>query len=200
MLLYGASGHAKVIISCFKANNQAVFGVFDDDLSKKELREIPVLGSYQADFMPEQPLIISIGYNNIRQKIAALIQHRFGQVVHPTAVIDESVLLGEGSVVFHNAVLQADTQIGNHVIINTSASVDHDCVIENFVHIAPNATLCGNVRVGEGTLIGAGTIVTPNLKIGHGCMIAAGSVITKNIPDFAIVRGNPGRILKIGGK
>lgn len=197
MLLYGASGHAKVIISCLRANLISISGIFDDDLSKKELWSIPVVGSYQTDYESEEPLIISIGNNLIRQKIAASIRHSFGKVLHPSAIIDASVEIGEGSVVFQNAVLQADARIGKHVIINTSASVDHECQLADFVHIAPNATLCGNVQVGEGTLIGAGTIVAPNLRIGKSCMIAAGSVITKHIPDYAIVRGNPARILKI---
>jgi sugar O-acyltransferase (sialic acid O-acetyltransferase NeuD family) len=197
MLLYGASGHAKVIISCLRANGQTITAIFDDDLTKKELWQIPVVGSYRPDFETNEELIISIGYNHIRKKVSELIKNPFGQVVHPSAIVDESVQLGEGTVVFHGAVLQADTQIGKHVIINTSASIDHDCVISDFVHIAPNSTLCGNVCVGEGTLIGAGTIVTPNLKIGKNCLIAAGSVITKNIPDNAIVRGNPARIIKI---
>jgi sugar O-acyltransferase (sialic acid O-acetyltransferase NeuD family) len=197
MLLYGASGHAKVIISCLQANNLSITGIFDDDLSKKELGLIPVAGSYSPDYEPQEQLIISIGANPIRRKVAAFIQHQFGKVIHPSALIEAGVQVGEGSVVLHRAVLQADVQVGKHVIINTSASVDHECIIEDFAHIAPGAILCGNVRVGEGTIIGAGTIVTPNLTIGKNCLIAAGSVITKNIPDCAIVRGNPARIIKI---
>ena len=197
MLLYGASGHAKVIISALRANGIVVCGVFDDDLSKIEVSNIPVLGSYNALTFSENPLIIAIGYNNIRQKIAAQIAHRFGTVVHPSAVVDESVAMGGGTVVLHNAVVQADAVLGNHVIVNTSASIDHDCRIGNFAHIAPNAVLCGSVWVGAGTLVGAGTVVAPNLKIGQNCLIAAGSVVTRHIPDNAIVRGNPGRIIKI---
>ena len=197
MILYGASGHAKVIISCLRANEVSIVGIFDDDPSKKELGFIPVLGSYRPDYEPQEQLIISIGANHIRQKVAAFIQHKFGKVIHPSALLDESVKVGEGSVVLHRAVIQADVQVGRHAIINTAASVDHECNIEDFVHIAPGAILCGNVRVGEGTLVGAGTIITPNLKIGKNCLIAAGSVITKNIPDFAIVRGNPARVIKL---
>lgn len=197
MLLYGASGHAKVIISCLRAQNVEINAIFDDDLSKNELWEIPVVGKYNAQQSPSLPLIISIGYNAIRKKVASTIQHNFGKIAHPTAIIDESVVWDEGTVIFHNTVIQADAVIGKHVIVNTSASIDHDCVIGDFVHIAPKATLCGNVRVGDATLIGAGTVIAPNLTIGKNCMIAAGSVITKNIPDNAIVRGNPARVIKI---
>lgn len=197
MILYGASGHAKVIISCLQSNEAKVSAIFDDDLSKDALCQIPVIGAYSPDYEVDETIVIAIGYNHVRKRIASLVHHRFGKVVHASAIIDTSVEVGEGTVIFHGAILQADTQVGKHVIINTAATIDHDCVIEDFVHIAPRATLCGNIHVGEGTLIGAGTVVAPNLAIGKNCMIAAGSVITKNIPDFAIVRGNPGRVIKI---
>lgn len=196
MLLFGASGHAKVIISCLRANNINISAIFDDDISKTSLWDIDVVGRYRSEFEASEPLIISVGDNRIRQKIASFITHTFGNIFHPTAVVDSSVQIGEGTVIFHNAVIQADAKIGAHVIVNTSSSIDHDCHIADFVHIAPNATLCGGISVGEGTLIGAGSIITPNLKIGKHCLIAAGSVITRHIPDFSIVRGNPGRIIK----
>jgi sugar O-acyltransferase (sialic acid O-acetyltransferase NeuD family) len=196
MLLFGASGHAKVIISCLEAYSIPVEAIFDDDVSKKSLWEIPVIGKYNPEFLPNSSLIISVGYNAIRYRLASNSKHLFGKIVHPTVVIDKTASFGEGSVIFQRAVIQADVVIGEHVIINTSASVDHECRIENFVHVAPNATLCGNVKVGEGTLIGAGAVIAPNLRIGRWATIGAGAVITRDIPDYAVVYGNPGRIIK----
>ena len=89
MLLYGASGHAKVIISCLRAQNIEINAIFDDDLSKNELWEIPVIGKYSAEQAPSLPLIISIGYNAIRKKVASSIEHRFGKVAHLTSIIKE---------------------------------------------------------------------------------------------------------------
>lgn len=197
MLLYGASGHAKVIISCLIANQIPIMGIFDDDLSKTSLWDIPVVGSYKAEYESQESIIVAIGNNKIRQKVAMMIRHSFGKTIHPSAIVDPTVQIGEGTIVLHQSVIQADAQVGKHVIVNTAASIDHECRIGDFVHIAPKATLCGNVSIGQGTLVGAGSIVCPNLTIGKGCLIAAGSVITKNIPDFAVVRGNPAKVLKI---
>jgi acetyltransferase EpsM len=52
------------------------------------------------------------------------------------------------------------------------------------------------VIVGEGTHIGAGATVIPNIKIGKWCIIGAGAVITKDVPDYSLVFGVPGRIIK----
>ncbi|TDB63638.1 acetyltransferase [Arundinibacter roseus] len=195
MLLYGASGHAKVILSILKAMNQEVTGIFDDDPEKKEIHSIPVVGSYRADFLPNEPMIIAIGNNTIRRQLSGQIRHSFGTAVHPSAQIDTSAQISEGTVVMHGAIVQADARLGRHVILNTAATVDHDCVIGDFVHLAPGVTLCGSVSVGAHTLIGAGSVIAPNLTIGSRCLIASGSVVTTSIPDGAIVRGNPARII-----
>jgi acetyltransferase EpsM len=97
----------------------------------------------------------------------------------------------------HGAILQADVQIGVHCIINTGASVDHDCVIDDYVHISPHTTLCGNVTVGEGSHIGAGATIIQGIKIGRWVTVGAGTVIIRDVPDYAVIVGNPGRIIKI---
>ena len=191
MLIYGAGGHAKVIISCINASGDSVQAIFDDDLSKKEISK-----SYDPILFGDKSIIIAIGNNNIRRTIAQKISHHFGNVIHPTTIIDKSVLIEEGTVILHESILQAGTVIAKHVIINTRVAIDHDCSIADFVHIGPGVILCGNVHIGENTFIGAGSIVVPNVTIGNNCFIAAGSVITRSIPDNSIARGNPGRIIK----
>lgn len=52
------------------------------------------------------------------------------------------------------------------------------------------------ISIGSDVWIGDNVIVLPNLKIGNGAIIGAGSVVTKDVPDFAIVAGNPARIIK----
>ena len=51
--------------------------------------------------------------------------------------------------------------------------------------------------IGHDAWIGASVIVTPGCsRIGVGAVVGAGAVVTKNVPDFAIVAGNPAKILK----
>jgi sugar O-acyltransferase (sialic acid O-acetyltransferase NeuD family) len=196
MLIYGAGGHARVLISCLKANRLPVDAIFDDDETRHQILGYKVDGVYQSDKYPATPVLIAIGSNQLRYQIAKRIRHPFGIQVHPSALVDESVKIGAGSVILHGSIIQTGAKIGEQVIINTGARIDHDCLIADYVHIAPGSILCGHVEIGSFTLVGAGSVVIPGIKIGMHCHIAAGSVITRNIPDGSVVRGNPGRIIK----
>lgn len=192
MYLYGASGHAKVLIDILRANNEAIEALFDDNEAIHSLLNYPVLRSSEVC----GPLIISIGNNGIRKKIVENLDVEYGNAFHPSAIISKEAEIKEGTVVMQGAIIQSNTYIGRHCIINTGASVDHECVVNDFVHISPHCTLCGNVQVGEGTWIGAGTTIIPGVKIGKWSVIGAGSVVTKDIPDNVLAVGNRCKVIK----
>ena len=193
MYLYGASGHAKVIIDMLNASNIKVDALFDDDLSISELMNIPVKHNWDN----ESPVIISIGNNFTRKQIADKLQCDYGIAIHPSSVISPFASIGKGTVVMQGTIIQSSVKIGRHCIINTGASIDHECVIDDFVHVSPKATLCGNVSVGEGAWIGAAAVVVPGVKIGRWSIVGAGSVVVNDIPDGVIAYGNPCRVKSI---
>jgi sugar O-acyltransferase (sialic acid O-acetyltransferase NeuD family) len=189
--LYGAGGHAKVVLDILKSNDITVLDVFDDNHDIQSFMGIPV--SHQKVC---SPLIISIGNNQIRKTIAEKIDEGvFSSFLHDkTAIISDSASIEEGTVVMQGAIIQSSVKIGKHCIINTGTSVDHDCIIHDYVHLAPRCTLCGNVEIGEGSFIGAGTVVIPNVRIGKWAVIGAGSVVTRDIPDNVVAYGSPCKV------
>jgi phosphonate metabolism protein (transferase hexapeptide repeat family) len=52
------------------------------------------------------------------------------------------------------------------------------------------------VVIGHDVWIGHGAIVLPGRRIGNGAVVAAGAVVTKDIPPYAIVAGNPARVIR----
>ncbi len=193
MYLYGASGHAKVILDILKDQGIAIDGLFDDNLAVHELC------GFQVDHgivgLLTAPLIITIGDNAQRARIAKTLKCEFGTAIHSSAIVSPTSKIGKGSVIIQGSIIQTEAIIGNHVIVNTGASVGHECIISDFVHVSPHATLCGNVIVGEGTHIGAGAVVIPNIIVGKWCKIGAGAVVIRDVPDHSILVGNPGRII-----
>lgn len=197
MHILGASGHGKVIVDILKLSKVEISGVWDDNKALVDFCGYPVLGNlasfntYGAD-----AAIIAIGNNHIRKKVALSLNIKFGVAIHPSSIIDSTVDVSLGSVIMANTAINGDAIIGYHTILNTSCSVDHDCIIGNYVHVSPQVGLAGNVHVGEGTHIGIGAIVIQGIKIGKWATIGAGAVVIRDVPDFAVVVGNPGRILK----
>ena len=192
MYLYGASGHAKVIIDILTATGNQIEALIDDNPVVTTLCGYTVLHQWSG----ETPIIISIGNNRVRKFIAEKLHTQFAKAVHPSSVISPSVLLGEGSVVMPGAIINTEARIGRHCIVNTGASIDHECVIGDYAHIAPHATLCGNVHVGEGSWIGAGATIIPGVTIGQWVTVGAGAVVIRDVPDGAVVAGVPARVIR----
>lgn len=190
MYLYGASGHAKVIIDMMNASGIKVDAMFDDDKDINELMSIPVHHRWNG----ESPVVVSIGNNETRKQIAEKLSCEFATIIHPSSIISPTVLIDHGTVVMQGSIIQSGAKIGKHCIINTGASIDHECIIEDYVHISPKATLCGNVHIGEGAWIGAGAVVIPGVRIGRWSTIGAGSVVVCDVPEGAVAFGNPCRI------
>lgn len=197
MYLYGGSGHCKVIIDALKKSKEFLIkGIFDDYPKFETIFDIPVFKTESLDFFIDKQIIISIGDNKIRKKIAEKIKTIYVKVVHPNAVIALDTEIKEGTVVMAGVIINASVKIGRHCILNTGAVIEHDCEVDDFVHISPNVSLGGNVIVGEGSHIGIGASVIQGITIGKWATVGAGCVIIHDVPDYSVVVGNPGRIIK----
>ena len=195
--LYGAGGHAKVIAEIIELTGEMLKGVFDDNPDVTTLLHYPALGSFSQDLLTEKDqVIISVGNNRIRKRIAEMLNVSFGQAIHPSVILSRTATIGHGTVAMAGVTVNSEANIGRHVILNTQCSVDHDCRIGDFVHISPQVALAGDVNVGEGTHIGVGACVIQGVNIGRWCTIGAGSVIIRDVPDGTTVVGNPGRVIK----
>ena len=193
--LYGAGGHAYAAIELINSLGAYTPNfVFDDQPKKDKILEVAVK-KYDAKDSAES-LCISIGDNKNRKKIALQYNVDYPSFIHESVVIYPSVTYGKGTLVLPNAVLDAKVSIGDFCIINNNATVSHNVVMEDFVHIAIQAAIAGGVEIGEGTLIGAGSVILPEIKIGKWATIGAGAIITKDVPDFAVVYGNPAKIIR----
>ena len=198
--LYGASGHCKVIIDIIINNNFRIDKIYDDNVNIKQLSNYPVTHTSKIINDISDLFFISIGNNKIRKIISEKYSFKYETLIHGKSIISKSAFIDDGTVVMPGAVVNSDAKIGKHCIINTSSVIEHDCNIHNFVHICPNVSLAGNVFIDEGTQIGIGATIIQGIKIGKWALIGAGSVIINDVPDFAVVVGNPGKIIKFNKK
>ena len=195
--IIGASGHGKVVADIAEKNGYDQIEFFDDDAELDHCGKWPVVGTVNKALDNENDLFIAIGKAEIRESLMDCFKNRhFPTLIHPSAIVADDVIIGEGSVVMAGAVINPGSRIGCGVIINTCSSVDHDCVINDFVHISVGAHLSGTVNVGKGTWIAVGASIVNNVDICPGCVIGSGAVVIKSIQEAGTYVGVPARKIK----
>jgi sugar O-acyltransferase (sialic acid O-acetyltransferase NeuD family) len=193
VIIIGAGGHARVLLEALELSSCKVLGFIDPAFAKglQGPAGLPVLGGDEAlhDFYAsEVQLVNGVGSTGPTTARAAVYRRgkqagfSFARVVHPSAILSASAILGEGAQIMAGCVVQTGAEIGANSIVNTRASVDHDCKIGETVHIAPGVTLSGNVRIGDRTHIGTGAVVIQGISIGADSLVAAGAVVYRDLP------------------
>lgn len=206
-VILGAGGHAKIVLDILEQNKKDIYGLTDAGYEQGEVCcGYPVIGTddilqsiYQQGIDNAVIGIGHIGYPAIRNKVyhtAKQIGFCFPNVIHPQAVVAESVIMEEGNLLAAGSVINAQARIGKLCIINTSAVVEHEVIIGDGVHIAPHATVLGAARIGDNSFVGAGSVILQGVKIGEDCIIGAGSVVLHDVEEKSVIVGNPGRLLK----
>jgi sugar O-acyltransferase (sialic acid O-acetyltransferase NeuD family) len=199
ILVIGASGHARVVISTLIASGWRVRAAYDDDNGKwnTSLLGVPVIGPVaklgEDDGLPA---IIAVGDPDFRRRVSGQYKREWITAIHPWSYVDPTATIGIGSVVFAGAVVQPEVAIGDHSIINTCASLDHECVIGNFAHISPGVHLAGCVRIGDGAFIGTGASIIRGLTVGDRSIVGAGAAVIRDVPPDVTVVGCPAKIIR----
>jgi sugar O-acyltransferase (sialic acid O-acetyltransferase NeuD family) len=197
LVVVGAGGHAKVVISTARAIGFTAVRVVDDNPSTwgtKLLGAAVEDGVSHALADPNALVVFAIGSNQTRAERSRDARCQFGVLVHPFSFIDSTARIGPGTVVFAGGVVQPDAVLGEHVIVNTSASIDHDCHIGACSHLAPGSRLAGNVVLDKGVFIGAGAVVIPSVHVGAFAIVGAGAAVIRNVPEHTTVFGVPARV------
>lgn len=203
LLIYGASGHAKVVIDIVEQENvYTIVGLLDDAPERQgsEFFGYRVLGGQEVlDKHRRCGILIAIGDNGARKRLqehAKSLGYTVVVATHPSAQVARDVSIGPGTVIMAQVAINSGTVIGEGVIVNTGATIDHDCRIGDFAHISPGVHLAGNVTVGTLTHIGIGACVIPGVRIGERTLIGAGAAVIDDIPDGVIAVGVPARVIK----
>ena len=96
---------------------------------------------------------------------------------------NEWIYIGAGSNVQENSVLHTD--IGFPLTIGDNCTIGHKAILHG-------------CTIGDQSLIGMGAIILNGAQIGRNCLIGAGALITegKIIPDYSLVVGAPGKVVR----
>lgn len=114
---------------------------------------------------------------------------------------------GEGIVIGNNSGIGVNAHVRGPLTIGNDVMMGPDVIILTQNHKFDDVTIPmykqgyekKEVIIGNDVWIGTRAIILSGITIGNGAIIAAGAIVTKSVPDFAIVGGNPARIIKYRG-
>jgi acetyltransferase-like isoleucine patch superfamily enzyme len=92
---------------------------------------------------------------------------------------------------------RVSVEIGDDVLIGSGALItDSDAHgIHPDERHDPAKIRAAAIRIGNNVFVGARSIILKGVTIGEGAVIGAGAVVSKDVPSFAIVVGNPARVV-----
>ena len=129
----------------------------------------------------------------------------------------ERVHIGENCILGKGVYVDFDVSIGDNCKIQNRASVYHGTTLADGVFVGPHVIFTndklprainpdgsrksyddwevGPIHVNTGASLGAGSIILPGVTVGKFALVGSGAVVTKDVANYAIVVGNPARLV-----
>jgi sugar O-acyltransferase (sialic acid O-acetyltransferase NeuD family) len=210
LVVVGAGGFGRETVDAVRAMNASgaawqLLGYLDEDpdLAGSQVNGVPVLGGLgELDNLPNAFVVVTTGRPDnyvsrprIVEKLG-LPAERYATIVHPSAAVSASSLVGTGSVLLACVVLTSAVRVGSHVAIMPNVTLTHDDIIEDFATLASGVCLGGRVRISRSAYVGAGALIRQELTIGERSLVGMGAVVTADVPACQVWAGVPARYLR----
>lgn len=126
--------------------------------------------------------------------------------------IQSGAKIGKKCVFGQNVNVGNNVTVGNYCKVQNNVSIYEGVTLEDYVFCGPSMVFtnilnprCKYPQVGaqfyiktlvkEGASLGANSTIVCGITIGKHAMVGAGAVVTKDVPDYALVVGNPARVI-----
>ena len=205
VVIFGCSGHAKVVADILESNNKYQLIGFIDKfipnnttvLDYKVIGDELILPKLMKKYNFNKG-VVGIGNNFLRSKVVDLIKKlapdfQFINCIHNSANISKYCEIGFGNVVMPGVSINASSKISDHCILNTNSSLDHDCYMDSYSCLAPNSAVGGNCIIGRYSYVGIGASIFHGVSIEKNCIIGGGSILNKNTKSDSTYYGIPAK-------
>lgn len=152
--------------------------------------------------LPKSNARISFGARRIRAFLAKGFIAYAGKNINLQrgAVFCSRLRIGDNSSLGIRSMVQGDVRIGDNVMMGPEVYI----YTQNHAHDRVDIPMIQQgyeeerpVIIEDDVWIGSRVTILPGIRIGKGAIIGASAVITKDVPPYAIVGGNPAKVLKM---
>lgn len=166
---------------------------------------IGFLGLKITNIFPPNDGLVNIGQKSLRSFFAKLFLAKSGSNID----IQKNARFSHFCEIGNNSGIGEGSRLYGHVVIGDNVMMGPQCWIytQNHEFRSLDKPMClqgpqkeKTVVIGDDVWIGGRVTILPGVKIGNGVIIGAGAVVTKDIENFAIVGGNPAKILRYRNK
>jgi maltose O-acetyltransferase len=136
----------------------------------------------------------------VRNRLVAFFADQCGKGlrVKSNAEVSPHIRIGETSELGTRCMIQSGVVIGDNVIMGPDVKIfsRNHRFDDPGQPVALQGKLQRSVVIGNDVWIGANVVVLPGVTIGDHAILAAGAIVTRDVPEWAIVGGNPARLIK----
>ena len=172
-----------------------ILGFLDDDEAKRnsEFYGYKVLGATEKlEEICRSTLacaVVAIQDGAVRKKIVERHPdfHGWESIIHPTAVIASTSLVGAGCIFFPQVTVSVDTKLGDFGLYYIHSTICNDCIVSDFVSVMSGASISERAVIGESCFLAAGSCVNPHRVLGKHVKVGVEATASKNYADNAEV-------------
>ena len=167
---------------------------------------------------PESFAVFIRMQNRLNDHVGKAVRIGPNTLIETGSYVDDGASIGDYCRIHRNVYVGNKVTIGNNVKIQNNNSIYEGVTLEDGVFIGTNVSFINDryprsihrdgtqvgtndwelkeTKVCYGASIGAGSVIMCGVTIGKWAMVAAGSVVLEDVPDYAMVAGNPAKVVK----
>jgi sugar O-acyltransferase (sialic acid O-acetyltransferase NeuD family) len=184
--LIGCGGHAQEVMAQI---GKKLLCFVEDEFLTKETKPM-------SEFDPKKyKVMVAFGDSKKRFDVIQKLpkETKYFTFIHPTAILMNNVVVGEGSFIGAYSILTTNIILGKHSLLNRGNQIGHDCKIGDYFSMMPGSIVSGNVKIYDCVYMGNNSCIKEKLSVHSLSTIGMGSMVVSNINDSGTYVGIPAK-------